>query len=108
MIKFRNTVGERKYQNEFEKLGSFNSLRACKIGISKLNLWRGNLKNTEYVLSKICLESRVVDSIKDLESILLKWRRSVRKQIKEVEYKKSILQKNISVNKSKDEEITSI
>ncbi len=104
MIKFRNTAGEKRYENEFEKLGSFNSLRACKIGVSKLNLWRGKLKNTEYVLSKICLESRVVNSLKDLEFILLKWRRSVRQQIKEVEYKKSILQKNISVNESKDEE----
>jgi|DEB0MinimDraft_4_1074332.scaffolds.fasta_scaffold145522_2 hypothetical protein len=105
MIRFKNTAGEKKYENAFEKLGSFNSLRACKIGISKLNIWRGNLKNTEYVLSKICLESRVVDSIEDLESILLKWRQSVRKQIKEIEYKKSILEKNINVNESKDKEL---
>ena len=105
MIRFKNTAGEKKYENAFEKLGGFNSLRACKIGISKLNIWRGNLKNTEYVLSKLCLESRVVNSLEDLEFILLKWRRSVKKQIKEVEYKKSILEKNINVDENKDKEL---
>ena len=106
MIQYRNTAGEKRYENEFEKLGSFNSLRACKIGISKLNVWKMALKNTEFVLNKICGEILgSVDSLEDLESILLEWRKSVRQQIKEVKYKKSILEKNINVNEIKDEEL---
>jgi hypothetical protein len=52
-------------------------------------------------LSKICLESRIVDSLEDLESTLLQWRRFVRQEIKETKNKKDIFIKNIIVNESK-------
>ena len=101
MIKFEHEKGKLKFEKNFEKLGSFNNVRACKMSITKLNNWIRHLKNTEYVLSKICLESRIVDSLEDLESTLLQWRRFVRQEIKETKNKKDIFVKNIIVNESK-------
>jgi len=101
MIKFEHEKGKLKFEKNFERLGSFNNVRACKMSITKLNNWIGHLKNTEYVLSKICLESRISDSLEDLEFTLLKWRRFVRQEIKETKNKKDIFIKNIIVNESK-------
>ena len=101
MINFEHEKGKLKFEKNFEKNGSFNSVRACKMSITKLNNWIGHLKNTEYVLHKICLESRIVDSLEDLESTLLQWKRFVRQEIKETKNKKDILIKNIIVNESK-------
>jgi len=101
MIKFEHEKGKLKFEKNFERLGSFNNVRACKMSITKLNNWIGHLKNTEYVLSKICLESRIADSLEDLEFTLLKWRRFVRQEIKETKNKKDIFIKNIIVNESK-------
>jgi predicted NACHT family NTPase len=101
MINFEHKIGKLKFEKNFEKNGSFNNVKACKISITKLNTWVKLLRNTEYVLSKICLESRIVDSLEDLEFILLKWRRFVRQEIKKTKNKKDIFVKNIIVNESK-------
>ena len=51
MIKFEHEKGKLKFEKNFEKLGSFNNVRACKMSITKLNNWIRHLKNTEYVVS---------------------------------------------------------